>query len=110
MTANNQMRVFGYSLVVWSTLPWRNFVLPHSVLLALCVFSQPSTFYAQPAPNRVLELDGNGSYVELPPNIFKDLEQVTVEGWVRWDSIDEWCESVPSFDLLNLSVQTNLRP
>jgi hypothetical protein len=26
------------------------------------------------AENRVLELDGNGSYVELPPNIFKDLE------------------------------------
>src|SRR5262245_5704822 len=40
---------------------------------------------AQPAaPNRVLELDGKGSYVELPPNMFKDLEDATVEGWVKW--------------------------
>src|SRR5262245_10555488 len=44
-----------------------------------------------PAQNRVLELDGNGSYVELPPNIFNDLTDATVEGWVKWESIrPEW--------------------
>src|SRR5205823_5610979 len=37
------------------------------------------------AENRVLELDGNGSYVELPSDIFNDLEEATVEGWVKWD-------------------------
>src|SRR5882724_6489599 len=37
------------------------------------------------AQNRVLELDGTGGYVELPPNIFNDLEEATVEAWVRWD-------------------------
>lgn len=39
-----------------------------------------------PAQNRVLELDGNGSYVELPPNIFRSLTQATVEVWAKWDS------------------------
>ncbi|MEK7685643.1 MAG: hypothetical protein AAB466_09500 [Verrucomicrobiota bacterium] len=35
------------------------------------------------AQNRVLELGGNGSYVELTPNIVKDLDEETVEGWVK---------------------------
>src|SRR6266849_1671075 len=38
-----------------------------------------------PAQNRVLQLDGNGSYVELPPNIFNDLTEATVEGWLKWE-------------------------
>lgn len=41
---------------------------------------------AAPVQNKVLELDGAGSYVELPPNIFRDLTQATVEVWARWDS------------------------
>ncbi len=50
------------------------------------LLSQPSALHAQPAPtNRVLELDGTGGYVELPPNIFNDLDEATVEAWVRWD-------------------------
>jgi hypothetical protein len=40
-----------------------------------------------PAPaNRVLALDGNESYVELPANIFNKLTAATVEGWVKWDT------------------------
>ena len=39
----------------------------------------------EPTSNRVLELDGTGGYVELPPNIFNDLDEATVEAWVRWD-------------------------
>lgn len=35
--------------------------------------------------NGVLSLDGNGSYVELPPNIFRNLSNATVEGWVKWN-------------------------
>ena len=31
-------------------------------------------------------LDGTNSYVELPPGIFNDLTNATVEGWVKWDS------------------------
>ena len=59
--------------------------------------AQPSSLHAQPAApastpnsqaatNHVLELDGNGSYVELPPNIFNDLTEATVEAWVKWRS------------------------
>ena len=36
------------------------------------------------ASNRVLELDGKGSYVELPVNIFNNLTNATVEAWVKW--------------------------
>jgi signal transduction histidine kinase/ligand-binding sensor domain-containing protein/DNA-binding response OmpR family regulator len=36
--------------------------------------------------NRVLQLDGQGSYVELPPGIFQGLPSATVECWLRWDS------------------------
>ncbi|HVR35382.1 MAG TPA: LamG-like jellyroll fold domain-containing protein, partial [Methylomirabilota bacterium] len=35
--------------------------------------------------NRVLQLDGNNSYVELPPGFCAGLPAATVEGWVRWD-------------------------
>ena len=39
--------------------------------------------------NRVLQLDGKG-YVELPTNIFNELTEATVEGWVRWIKADRW--------------------
>ena len=42
------------------------------------------------AQNRVLELDGNGSYVELPPNIFTNLTEATVELWAKWDSFPNY--------------------
>jgi hypothetical protein len=35
------------------------------------------------AATGVLDLDGNGSYVELPPNVFNELTEATVEVWVR---------------------------
>lgn len=41
-----------------------------------------------PAPvatNRVLYLDGQGSFVQLPPGCFSNLTAITVEGWVKWD-------------------------
>jgi PAS domain S-box-containing protein len=39
------------------------------------------------ATNRVLQLDGK-SYVELPPNIFNELTEATVEGWIKWDRLE----------------------
>ena len=44
-------------------------------------------------PNRVLELDGEGAYVELPVAAFEGLRQATLEAWVRWDawgSYSQW--------------------
>jgi len=36
--------------------------------------------------NRVLQLDGAGSYVQLPPHLFSNLDEATVEAWVKWHS------------------------
>ena len=53
-----------------------------TILLLLCL--------AAPAlpQNRVLELDGQQSYVHLPGHIFDPLEAATVEAWVKWDEWD----------------------
>jgi len=52
--------------------------------------AQLETLCAQTTrPNRVLDLDGNGSYVELPADAFTNLTEVTVEGWVKWESFRE---------------------
>jgi len=52
------------------------------LLAAFSLGAQPS---ASPATNRVLELDGTNSFVELPPGIFNELDEATVEGWVKWE-------------------------
>src|SRR5262245_63007082 len=61
----------------------------HGLLLLLaCGCFLPGALRSQPAAtglNRVLQLDGTNSYVQLPSNIFDSLTQATVEGWVRWD-------------------------
>ncbi len=42
------------------------------------------------ATNQVAHFGGGESYIELPSNIFNDLEEATVEGWVRWDRLGNW--------------------
>jgi TPR repeat protein len=37
------------------------------------------------AAARILDLDGVNSFVELPPGIFADLNEATIECWVKWD-------------------------
>ena len=46
--------------------------------------SRPSAT-SMPVPDKMLELDGNESFVELPPHVFDGLTEATVEGWVKWD-------------------------
>src|SRR5881296_1985690 len=53
------------------------------LLAALSLAAQPSP---SPAASRVLELDGTNSFVELPADAFTNLDEVTVEGWVKWES------------------------
>ena len=48
-----------------------------NLLLLLCL-AGPAL-----AQNRVLELDGQESYVHLPGHIFDHLEEATVEAWVK---------------------------
>jgi hypothetical protein len=42
------------------------------------------------APNRVLYLDGSNSYIELPSDLFTNLNEATVEGWVKWDTLGSY--------------------
>jgi len=50
----------------------------HFWLIIPLMFIFPLTASAQ---NRVLQLDGHGDYVQLPSDIFNDLDNATVEGW-----------------------------
>src|ERR1022692_2178443 len=46
---------------------------------------------APTAPNRVLSTKGDGTnmgFVELPPDIFNNLDEATVEGWVKWVNLN----------------------
>lgn len=62
----------------------RLFAVMLLLLSVWCLHAQPT------ATNRVLELDGRGSYVELPANIVNELTEATVEGWVKWDRFGNW--------------------
>ncbi len=67
------------------------FKLPESAVVPVPLV--PPASVAGPftdATNRVLDLDGSGSYVELPPNIFNDFTEVTVEGWVQWGRFENF--------------------
>jgi len=57
------------------------------LVLGVFLLAHPSPLHSQPAAptNRVLQLDGRRSYVELPANLFQNLTQATVECWVRWE-------------------------
>jgi len=58
--------------------------------MAFLLFPLVSSLTAQPtSTNRVLELDGKDSYVELPANLFTN-EVVTVEGWVKWRKFGDY--------------------
>jgi hypothetical protein len=57
----------------------------HHLTLALAVTAQVAC-----PQNKALKLDGNGSYVELPPNIFRDLTQATVELWAKWEGFQQY--------------------
>ncbi|MCX6927039.1 MAG: hypothetical protein NT154_28115, partial [Verrucomicrobia bacterium] len=58
-------------------------VVLFSLVIAILCLSQPSILNAQPTTNRVLELDGTNSWVELPAGIFADLTNATVEAWAK---------------------------
>ena len=38
----------------------------------------------------MLELDGNGSYVELPSDLLQGAEELTIEAWVNWSRLGSW--------------------
>src|SRR5690349_14428305 len=56
-----------------------------ATLVAAALITLPGN--AVGAENLALQLDGNASYVELPPNICSDLPQATVEVWASWSEL-----------------------
>ena len=49
--------------------------------------------WSQAPANRVLSLDGEAAYVELPVAAFAGLNEATIEAWVRydsWDAFSQW--------------------
>ena len=55
----------------------------YSLLLAALLLIISFNALALPQ-NRVLSLDGQGDYVQLPADMFNTLDEATVEAWVRW--------------------------
>ena len=54
-------------------------------VFGFCLLLLLSPLHAQPAsPNYVLSLGGTNGFLELPSGAFNDLEEVTIEGWVKW--------------------------
>ena len=57
---------------------------------ALILLGSALSAHAQPAPpsNRVLDLDGTGDFVRLPPAGFTNFQQATIEAWMKWRSFN----------------------
>jgi len=95
--------------------PLRQFFPARAVALALLL--APLAVSAQNAdvPNKALKLDGLGSYVELPPDIFRDLTQSTVEVWAKWKEfawysrVFEFGAGYQSVSLFNHMTNSDLR-
>jgi signal transduction histidine kinase/DNA-binding response OmpR family regulator len=86
------------------------------LLASVGLLVRPAVAHAQEVSrtNSVLELDGQDSYLELPPNIFNDLTEATVEAWVRWDDFSGPNERVFNFgdalrDMSVLAQSSTLR-
>ena len=59
--------------------------LPHFILALLLLCAARTS-----AQNRVLQLGGGtNACVELPSRAFNDLEEATIEGWVKWNG-EKW--------------------
>jgi hypothetical protein len=62
--------------------------VPRMKRLILAVVICLVLFHQATAQNRVLELDGQRSFIELPPDVFQSLTQATVEAWVKFNTLD----------------------
>ena len=68
---------------------WRQIAGAFWFSFALFVLVAP--LHAQPAaPNYVLSLGGTNGFLELPSGAFNDLEEITIEGWVKSMDDGQW--------------------
>ena len=68
---------------------WMASRLPGSsvAIRTLAALLVASSIAAATPPNHVLELDGDGDAVRLPPGVLSGLDELTVEAWVRWQRL-----------------------
>src|SRR5579863_9223905 len=92
-------RLFPPSGPAWQWLA------PLFLLAAITAHSAPEGSMGG-VTNHVLQLDGTNSYVELPADAFTNLDEVTVEGWVKWDSLGANCRF---FDLRFAGYSLNVQ-
>ncbi|HMJ89136.1 MAG TPA: LamG domain-containing protein, partial [Candidatus Acidoferrum sp.] len=84
-------------------------------LVTLVLFTANFSHAQNTVTNRALKLDGTNSYVQLPPNIFNDLTQATVEVWAKWKGfpsfsrVFEFGAGYHSMSLFNHSTSNDLR-
>ena len=69
-----------------SLCPLREAVLAFLLAMVLVPVAPAQDEAPKPA-NRVLDLDGEGSHVELPASLLNGLSAATVEGWVVLDRV-----------------------
>jgi len=85
------------------------------LMLALAGWLIASVAPAQTFTNRALKLNGTNSYLQLPPNIFNNLTQATVEVWAKWaefgsfSRVFEFGAGYHSISLFNHSTNSDLR-
>lgn len=109
-------------LVLNSAMHWlkslarpQTFFLTRGLFLALLLLTLPATAQTATVTNRALKLDGQGSYLELPPNIFQNLTQATVEVWAKWKELAwysrvfEFGAGYQSVSLFNHMTNSDLR-
>ncbi len=78
--------------------------------VALLLWLSVGALRAQPAAtNYVLSLGGTNGFLELPGGAFNDLEEVTLEGWVKWSGLDGY-ERFPRWPLPFADLHTALAP
>ena len=62
--------------------------------LSLCFLFILVISLSATAQNHVLSLDGDGDYVQLPSDIFNDLDAATIEFWAKWEAFQYYSQPV----------------
>ena len=79
------MKAFPYQ--TRSTSPLRRWIASLAALSAFLTFlSAQTSGQALAPPGPSLRLVEQGSYLELPPDVFNDFTEATVEAWVKWNA------------------------
>ena len=87
------------------------------VSLAVTLLTTANTSSAQETTltNRALKLDGTNSYLVLPPDIFTNFTEATIEAWAKWHTfgsfarVFEFGAGYQSVSVFNHSTNSDLR-